>query len=75
MGKLSIGAGSTLRLRFEDDDGTPIDAIEINGTRVGATGDDWFVTDVTVRARENLNPFRVTDVSPKQAVVEFRSGS
>lgn len=74
MGKL-ISAGSPLKFRFEDDAGTPIDAIEINGTRIKAVDGHWFVTDVDVQGRADLNLFRVTDLGRNQAAIEFRCGN
>lgn len=77
MGKLNIGGGSPLKIQFEDDDGNPIDTVEINGTTIEAKR-HWFTTDIMVDRRnwhgEPLNLFRVTDVGPKKATLEYRSG-
>lgn len=75
MGKLNVASGSPLKLRFEDDAGNPIDSIEINGSKLRSKGDHWFVTDIDVHGRENINVFRVTDVGRNQATIEFRCGA
>jgi len=74
MGKLSIAGGIPLKLRFEDDRGNPIDSIVINGVEIRSKG-HWFITDIDVLGREDLNLFRVTDVGQNQATVEFRCGA
>ena len=74
MGKLSIAGGIPLKLKFEDDHGDPIDTIVINGVEVRSEG-HWFITDIDVLGRQDLNLFRVTDLGRNQATVEFRCGS
>jgi hypothetical protein len=77
MGKVNIGGGSPLKIQFEDDAGNPIDTIEVNGTKVEAKR-HWFTTDIMVDGRawhgEHLNLFRVTEIGPKKATIEYRTG-
>lgn len=77
MGKVNIGGGSELWLKFEDDNGDPIESIEFNGTEIKARGPNkTFTTDIIVDGRtwqgKQLNLFRVTDVGRKKATIEFR---
>lgn len=77
MGKLNIGGGSPLKLRFEDNSGNSIDTIEINGTSLQAKKNGWFETNIDASHRdwhgETLPVFRVTDIGKKEATIEFRS--
>lgn len=77
MGKLNIGGGSPLRLQFEDDAGNPIETVQINGTTIQANHKGWFETDIMTERRQwhgnELNVFRVTEIRPQQATIEYRT--